>query len=249
MALPRWIFFDCCRTLLCIDDVRQYWTRMAPAPVKAGLCPSEEAFNQAYTAWQKRRRQEASQIPHPEISLPDGLGQTLVALNPSISPADVETIVGRMVEAFLTDYLARTRPAPGVRQMLDAWQGIAKMGVVSDFFLSDCPRRLLAEYGLDGYFEFVLDSASVGFRKPAEEIYREALRKAGLERERADEVLFIGDNLTLDVIMPISMGMRATHYDPNHKSQSIEGKHRSHLSIGHWDEFRPDLVAVQGGLS
>jgi len=248
MSLPQWIFFDCCQTLLYTGGASDYWSRMAPIPVEAGLCPSEETFNRAYVSWQKQRRQEASIPPHPENPLPDGLEKMLLALNPSVSSVDVRIVVGKMVEAFFADCLPGLRPAPGVRQMLDAWQGAAKMGVVSDFFLRGCPRRMLARFGLDGYFEFILDSASVGFRKPAAEIYLEAMRRAKLTRDRAGEVLFVGDNLNLDVIAPASEGMRSMHYSSNRQGQAIEEAGGSYPSIAHWDEFRPHLVAERGGL-
>jgi FMN phosphatase YigB (HAD superfamily) len=247
VSLPRWIFFDCCQTLLCVNDVGEYWTWMAPIPVEAGVCPSERAFNQAYAVWQKQRRQEAATDPHPENPLPEGLTQVLVALNPSVSPTEVETTVGDMIEAFYANYLPRTSPAHGVRQMLDAWQGVAKMGVVSDFFLRGCPRRMLARFGLDGCFEFILDSASVGFRKPATEIYQEALGQAGLGIDQAGEVLFVGDNLRLDVIAPASIGMRAMHYGLHQSSQPSKETGQSYPSIVHWDGFRPALIAEGGG--
>jgi FMN phosphatase YigB (HAD superfamily) len=131
--------------------------------------------------------------------------------------------------------------------MLDAWQGTAKMGVVSGFFLGDCPRRLLARFDLEGYFEFILDSASVGFRKPAGELYQEALRRAKLTRDQAGEILFVGDNLKLDVIAPASVGMRSMHYNSNREGQAIEEAGHSYPSIAHWDKFRPHLVAGRGG--
>jgi putative hydrolase of the HAD superfamily len=220
---------------------------MAPIPVEAGVCPSERALNQAYAVWQKRRRQEAATDPHPENPLAEGLTQILVTLNPLISSTEVETIVGDMIEAFYANYLPRTSPAHGIRQMLDAWQGVANMGVVSDFFLRGCPRRMLTQFGLDEYFEFILDSASVGFRKPATEIYQEALGRAGLGMEQAGQVLFVGDNLMLDVIAPASIGMRVMRYDPNQSSQPTEEIGQSYPSITHWDAFRPALIAEEGG--
>jgi putative hydrolase of the HAD superfamily len=246
--LPQWLFFDCCQTLIDIDDVSKYWTWMAPISVEVGACSSEEAFNRAYAVWQRQRRQEAAAHPHPENPLSDGLAQILVGLDSSVSLADIEITVGRMIEAFYANYLPRTHPAPGVRRMLDAWQGTVKMGVVSDFFLCDCPRRMLAKFDLDGYFEFVLDSASVGFRKPAPEIYLKALKRAELAADQVDEVMFVGDNLALDVVAPADMGMRAMYYNPRWKDQAFEEQARFYLSTVHWDEFRPDLVAERGGL-
>ena len=249
MPLPQWIFFDCCQTLLYTAGASDYWSRLAPIPVEAGLCPSEEVFGRAYVSWQKQRKQKALVAPHPENPLPDGLKGILVALNPSISPADMRAVVDKMVEAFVADCLPGLCPTSGVRQMLDAWQGTAKMGVVSDFFLGDCPRRLLAKFDLDGYFEFVLDSASVGFRKPAGEIYQEALRRAKLTRGQAGEVLFVGDNLKLDVIAPASGGMRSMYYNSNREGQAIEEAGHSYPSIARLSRSEVMVRAISGSIS
>ena len=90
------------------------------------------------------------------------------------------------------------------------------MGVVSNFYLPGWPERLLGVHGLLQHFEFVIDSAAIGFRKPGHEIYLEALRHAGLGADRAGDVVFIGDNLRNDVLAPRSMGMDAIYFDRSH---------------------------------
>ena len=122
--------------------------------------------------------------------------------------------------------------------MLASWRGNVRMGVVSNFYLSGWPEQLLADHGLSDNFEFVVDSARLGFRKPGAEIYRESLRRAGLSAERAGDVLFIGDNLQNDVLAPRSLGMAAIYFDRS-RDRPMANPQTWADSITHWDEFRP----------
>jgi putative hydrolase of the HAD superfamily len=90
--------------------------------------------------------------------------------------------------------------------MLEAWTGLRK-GVVSNFWISGFPQYLCRQHGISGYFEFVMDSSQVGWRKPNPEIYRCAMSQAGVT-----ESLFVGDNIELDVAGPRLLGMRSVHY-------------------------------------
>lgn len=121
--------------------------------------------------------------------------------------------------------------------MLRAWAGKARLAVVSNFFVADFPDRLLRASGLRDYFEFVIDSSQVGFRKPAPEIFGAALERAGLAEAR--RAIFIGDDATADMRGARAAGMRPIHYVPD-GARSNETER-----LGHWDQFRPELLDRQ----
>ena len=83
---------------------------------------------------------------------------------------EIEALVNQVLSQFDTDYPYTLRLTPDVREMLQAWHGKVKMGVVSNFFLSDWPEKILAEFGLTDFFHFILDSASFGVKKPGDSI-------------------------------------------------------------------------------
>ena len=112
------------------------------------------------------------------------------------------------------------------------------MGVVSNFYLSGWPERLLTDHGLLENFEFVVDSARLEFRKPGAEIYRESLRRAGVTADEAGDVLFIGDNIHNDVLAPRWLGMNAIYFDRSLERPMADPQTWPD-SITHWDEFRP----------
>jgi len=117
--------------------------------------------------------------------------------------------------------------------MLEAWQGDAQMGVVSNFILQDMPKQLLIRHNLDHFFDFIIDSSTVGWRKPCHKIYHHALELARINKDQVNNVCFIGDNLNLDVKRPLSLGMQAVYY------ASKKNKVNEIPSVNNWDEFRP----------
>jgi putative hydrolase of the HAD superfamily len=80
-------------------------------------------------------------------------------------------------------------------------------------------RRVLERYGLLGYFGAVSYSDEVGVRKPAAEIFRVTLARAGVA---ASEALHIGDNPDADVVGAQGVGMRAAHYTAGFRRASAE---------------------------
>lgn len=64
---------------------------------------------------------------------------------------------------------------------------------------------VLREYGLDGFFRRVIESAVVGVRKPDPKIFAMGVEALGL---RADEVLVVGDSVGKDILPANSLGCR-----------------------------------------
>jgi putative hydrolase of the HAD superfamily len=62
----------------------------------------------------------------------------------------------------------------------------------------------LVREGLKGYFEPVVISAEAGWRKPRREVFQKALDLLGL---KADETLFVGNDLKIDVVGAQAMGI------------------------------------------
>jgi HAD superfamily hydrolase (TIGR01509 family) len=70
---------------------------------------------------------------------------------------------------------------------------------------------LLAKVGLQGVLDFVLDSGVVGVEKPDPEIFRIALRQAGVA---ASDAMHVGDLYAVDVVGARRAGIEAVLLDP-----------------------------------
>ena len=78
------------------------------------------------------------------------------------------------------------------------------LGVISNW--DSGARGLLAGNGLEEYFDPIVISSEVGFEKPAPEIFRIALERAGL---RGEQCLYVGDNYYDDAVGCRKVGMRS----------------------------------------
>jgi len=231
-----WILFDCFNTL--IDDFIQGGDESGISPIihipaEAGLYESPTAFIEAYT---QRRNRQYHEDACPEILLEDRLR---VLLAGRASHSVIEEVVNRMMAVYAEEYHKTVRVTPGTESMLNHWRGRVSMGVVSNYFTADIhtPGKLLSQYGLLDHFEFVLNSAEFGYKKPDKTIYREALRLAELSGDQADRVLFIGDTPQADILMPKELGFQVLYLD-----RSADRPHRpvpdDIPTITHWDQFR-----------
>lgn len=117
-----------------------------------------------------------------------------------------------LVEAYLErrKAAAAARPfpplRPGVHETLRALRGRGVfVGLVSNTD-DEILRRDLARAGLEGAFELYLTSESARSCKPDPQIFREALRRAGVG---AADALFVGDNVEQDVAGANRVGIRS----------------------------------------
>ena len=252
-----WIFFDCFNTLLAEpggDERFLYLTPLADLPVRYGLYASPIEFLTDYTKWYESRWPGADTIPASdqewaEVPLATRLTElfrerrqrmTCETDRPQwTADREPQEIVSQMISRLGDHYLCTLVPTDGVRDMLSGLRGRVKMAVVSNFYIADWPELALDHFGLGGHFEFVLDSAAFGVKKPGPVIYEEALRRAAVSPRN---VLFIGDSLASDVLMPCRLGMRALHYRPATRGAAagIGAGEPAEGEISHWR----DLAAV-----
>jgi putative hydrolase of the HAD superfamily len=103
---------------------------------------------------------------------------------------------------------------PDVVGTLDQlYQAGVRMGIVSNTtnpsFIKEEELRLTE---LDKYFEFAVYSSNVPYRKPHPSIYEGVVTRLQIN---VDEVLFVGDDLIMDVQGPQSIGMSAAWLNRN----------------------------------
>jgi putative hydrolase of the HAD superfamily len=180
-------------------------------PVKHGIYDQEQQFHNDYLDW---RKEYWSNGNNDEVLLADRLSQIfLKQLQLTGRDVDLVPVIEEMLTLFYEIFPTTIRRSNYVNIVLDALKGRIPMSVVSNFFLPDYPRYLLEENGYQHYFDFIIDSAQLMIKKPGREIYEYALQKAGVGREDISQVLFIGDNLKNDVLLPLEIGMQAWYYD------------------------------------
>ncbi|MDH3650951.1 MAG: HAD family hydrolase [Saprospiraceae bacterium] len=232
----HWIFFDCFNTLLDDFDEAGDETGMKPIshiPVEAGFFTSPLEFHQTYLNW---RTNYWDSSHWKEMPLRSRFLAVLQATEGKYSVEDLNHTCDQMMDAFHQTFPNEVRLAPGVITMLNRLDGRVHMGVVSNFFLPGYPASMLKELDLDKYFDFILDSAQLGIKKPGIEIYKNAISLADIGTGNLDQILFIGDNLINDVLTPIELGMRGIHFDRSAERGGTASPPQV-PSITHWSQF------------
>ncbi len=223
MQRPILILFDMMGTLLRHRESRRpYWYRLGELAETEGIISSAK-FNELYSAWRNRRGPHGTR----EVTLKDRLRQVAPHLSDHLDLLD------GLVDTFMAEYEAETELCDGVEEMFEAWSGTAKMGVVSNFFVPNYPERLLGRHGLSDRLDFVIDSAQMGYRKPAREIFLAALERGGIAERDAAHVTFVGDDWIADIEGPRQLGMVPVFYSGSESSDD------SVRVVHSWSEFRP----------
>jgi putative hydrolase of the HAD superfamily len=96
-----------------------------------------------------------------------------------------------------------------------------KLGLVSNFGIPECGRKLLDKFGLIEFFDLVIISAEVNQRKPSPAIFKKALHDLNVD---ASEAVFVGDMPELDVKGPRSVGIKAILIERKPAEREIDVK-------------------------
>jgi FMN phosphatase YigB (HAD superfamily) len=97
---------------------------------------------------------------------------------------------------------------PGIKETLAKLKGMGlKLGILSNTFISaGSLDRQLGQLGMLEFFPYRLYSYQFPFRKPDRRIFEAAIAKIG---EPAENILFVGDRLGVDIRPALKVGMRA----------------------------------------
>jgi putative hydrolase of the HAD superfamily len=97
---------------------------------------------------------------------------------------------------------------------------------------SEIQRHKINRFQLGQHFRLILVEGEVGFGKPDQRIYEEALANLKVEPQ---ETWMIGDNLDWDIAGPQALGIKGIWYDWKGKGLPINGAvipYRTILTIG-----------------
>jgi len=120
---------------------------------------------------------------------------------------DLDTMGHRLAERFWSP--PSWRVFPEVHDTLRALRGAGlQLAVVSNF--TDALVAVCRSHELDGYFDSLVASTTVGAQKPDVGIFREALRRTGADPASS---LHVGDNYVADVLGARAAGIDAVLLD------------------------------------
>lgn len=109
------------------------------------------------------------------------------------------------VNVFFEDYLNSLELRPCVKNVLKVFSTKYKLGLVSNFTYAPVIYASLRKLGISQFFNSILVSDDVGWRKPNIKIFEEALKRVGA---LAKETVYVGDNPEEDIKGAKMAGMK-----------------------------------------
>ncbi len=170
--------------------------------VADGYSADDESFFNAYNkAYQKYHEIRYGQLV--EVTNAIWISEALNYLGHAATPKDGR--IKTAVNVFFEDYLAALKLRAFAKSMLQELSQNYKLGVISNFTYAPVIYAGLRKLGINSFFNAVLVSEAVGWRKPCPKIFRQALERLRVE---ADETVFVGDTPLEDIQGAKSIGMK-----------------------------------------
>lgn len=197
------IIFDYGGTL---DTGGDHWSEVIwDAWQKAGVIADKAEFRECYVYAERELARTLHILPHHNfhdlllIKMKIEL-QYLCNLG-HFSPDEIEDKAAAIADLC---YASAKASVGRAKPVLDALSKKYPMALVSNFYGN--VETVLKDFGIDGYFKKIIESAVVGVRKPDPKIFLLGVEALGLKPE---EVLVFGDSLKKDIIPAGKAGCQA----------------------------------------
>jgi HAD superfamily hydrolase (TIGR01549 family) len=191
----RAIIFDFIGTLTNVKNysLEESKTKLHKAITDAGFSVSLEKFLDAYTqAHEKYRVIRYEKLV--EITNAVWISDALNSLGFKTTPQGSR--IRTAVNVFFEDYLKSLKLRPCTKKLLEKVSTDYRLGLVSNFTYAPVIYAGLRKLCIDQFFNAILISEDVSWRKPHVKIFEETLRRLDA---KAEEAVYVGDSPLEDV--------------------------------------------------
>jgi len=171
-----------------------------------------------------------------EITFRSATSRALKCFGYNLSPND-ERIV-EAVDAHMQPFIKARRINQNLNKILQKLKGRYKLGIVSNFGHTPTLLKTLEKFDLTKFFDAVIVSADVGWRKPSRKVFEAALKALGVS---ASEAVFVGDSLRQDIWGARRVGMRTVLLRKRHLREETFGRVKPDMAIKGLNEL-PNLL-------
>jgi putative hydrolase of the HAD superfamily len=127
----------------------------------------------------------------------------LAKLGHDVSPDS--QYISEAVETYFSAFIQYATLIPGTKEMLATLKQDYPLGLLSNFTHPPAATQIIAELGLDHFFDVVLISGDLGYRKPHLSVFEALIDQLGVESE---EIAFVGDDPEADVEGALQAGLQ-----------------------------------------
>ncbi|MEX2335787.1 MAG: YjjG family noncanonical pyrimidine nucleotidase [Fulvivirga sp.] len=116
----------------------------------------------------------------------------------------------RISDDYLKQCPVKTNLFPHAHDVLQYLQQKYKLYILTNGF-DDVQKVKIVQSNLNGYFQGMITSETIGHRKPSREIFDHAREIAGVS---TNESLMVGDNLTADILGAKNAAIDSVYFNP-----------------------------------
>jgi putative hydrolase of the HAD superfamily len=195
MHQPKAIGFDLFNTLMTVhpDAMQEAHQRQLRVLREERIDVEAEAFGKAYVEaavkFLKAAHKEGKET-HNSLWVVDALA----GLGHNLSPEDPR--IAKAVDAYFTAFYSNSELIPGTADLLGALAERYPLAMLTNFTHGPAVREIIDLLGLNPFFQEVLVSGELGYRKPHPYVFERLVEALGVP---ADRILFVGDDLEADV--------------------------------------------------
>ncbi len=198
------IGFDLFNTLIIAEPgaLEEASTRLMGGLAQNGIRPEPEPFKKAYREAALRFIRQANQDGR-ETHNRFWISAALEQLGCSLAPDDPR--ISSAIEAYFSAFLDFCHPVPETGEMLETLRSTYRLGLLSNFTHAPAAVKLLHHLGLSCFFEVVLISGDIGYRKPHPLVFRKLIDALG---GNSAEMLYVGDDPEADIQGALNAGIQ-----------------------------------------
>src|SRR4030043_1076256 len=198
------IGFDLFNTLITADPkaLSEAMRRLTGSLEESGYLLEPDSFRKVYREAAIRLVNE-SKLDGKETHNRFWISAALNTLGHNVSPDDAS--VSQAVEAYFSTFFDYCRLIPGTVEMLEKLKAIYRLGLLSNFTHAPAVKGLLDRLGLSPFFETVLVSGEIGYRKPHPLVFKMLAENLGFKKY---QIFYVGDSIDPDVLGAAQSGPR-----------------------------------------
>ena len=198
------IGFDLFETLVTVENLRREEAvgRLMQSLKSSGLAIADEAFFPIYRT-AARRFMEAAQHDGKETHNRFWVSTALQELGHEVQADDPR--IALAVETYFSAFVDYAAPIPGTVEMLATLKGKYRLGLLSNLTHAPAALRIIDKLGMTSFFDAVVVSGQLGYRKPHPRVFLALLDQLGTPKE---QTAFVGDNLEADIHGARQMGIQ-----------------------------------------
>jgi len=189
------IGFDLFNTLITVrpHTIDEAMDRLISSLVRSGFSLEDEPFRRAHheaaMGFVKESRQSGRET-HNRF----WISAALKRQGYSVDPQDPQ--IAQAVDEYFTAFTPNSSLIPGTKDMLEILTRRYRLGLLSNFTHAPAAKKIIDHVGLTPFFDVLLISGELGYRKPHPLVFRKLTELLGV---RSNETLFVGDDPEPDI--------------------------------------------------